>query len=168
MARRSQGRRSDYVWNGLGDVELSQDVGANAGVLGSAILTPLTPLTVVRIRGRIGCYLDSSAGDESAMIVCGITILSPDAVAAPEPFTSGVADEGSWIWQGALYMHSGVGVAAGNEEAQVDRIDVDTKAMRKMKPLEQLVFVHQASVALVQDQSGTYDLTWYLHILTAE
>ncbi len=164
MARaRGRTSRPDYSWTNFGDVEKTQAIGGDA-VLGSSVSVVNTPQTLIRIRGKVGCYLDAGAGNEDVMILCGVCILSPDAVAAPEIFT-GALDEGRWIWQGALYVASGAGIAAGAEESQFDSLDVDSKAMKRLKPNDQVVFVHHSPVALATDQSGTYDITWYLHCL---
>ncbi len=168
MARgRRSGRRTDYTWLNTGDVELAQDLTTSVGTFGSSSLVATAAQTVTRLRGRIGVYLDAAAADESAMILVGIGIFDADQVvagAAPELFAGGI-DDGSWMWQGALYVHSGVGVVAGSEEGQFDRIDIDSKAMRRMKANESIALVHQVPAPLVSDQGGTYDLTWYLHEL---
>ncbi len=164
---RQRGRRTDYQWANVGDVELGTDLAVAAALYGSTGLTFALPGTIMRIRGRIGCYLDAGAADENAMILVGLIVVDSDSFvsgAAPELFTT-ADDDASWIWQGALYVNSGVGVLAGSEEGQFDRIDVDTKAMRKIKTNSTLALVHQAPAGLVTDQAGTYDLTWYLHVL---
>ena len=164
MARR-QGRRTDYQWTNFGDATQGADLGVDA-TFGPTALTINIPGTVTRIRGKIGVVLDTGGVDESAIILCGIMIAPSDVVIAgstPELFTTGV-DEASWIWQGALYVNSG-GEAAVITEFLSDSIDVDTKAMRRVKPNEDIVFVHQAPAALANDQAGTYDISYYLHVL---
>ncbi len=169
MPRGRSGRRADYQWSNLGDDENGQDLGANTGVFGSTGLAILVPGTIVRIRGTIAGQLDAGGADERAMILLGLGIFRSDYFAtgtAPELFTA-AADEGSWIWQGQLYLSSGSEAAVVNDFL-VDRLTIDTKAMRKVKAGETLALVHQAPAAMVVDQTGTYDLTWFIHCLNAD
>ncbi len=168
MANRTSrsGRRTDYEWANMGDFEGAQDL-AQSAAFGATSLVFSLPRTVTRVRGAAGVYLDAGAADESAMILLGLGVFDTDQIAAgaaPELFT-GASDDASWIWQGQLYVHSGVGILAGGEEGQFDRIVIDTKAMRRVKPSEQLAFVFHAPASLVNDQAGTFDLTWFCHVL---
>ncbi len=168
MARR--GRRADYSWSHAGDEENGQDLGANTGVFASSALAITVPGTIVRIRGKIAAQLDAGAADERAMILVGLTVVRSDYFAsgtAPELFSGAPADEGSWLWQGQLFVSSGSEGAVVNDFL-VDRIEIDTKAMRKVKSGDSLVLVHQAPAGLVIDQTGTYDLMWYIHCLFAD
>ncbi len=167
MGTRGRGRRPDYDWRHFGDVQNSNDISVASATLGSTTFAFTQSQTLVRCRGRVGAYLDGTAADESIMILCGLTILSPDAVAAPELFKSDGQDDGSWIWQGSIYLHSGVAVTAGAEEGQFGSLELDSKAMRKVKVGEQLAFVFQTPAELVTDQGGTFDLIWHVHHLTA-
>ncbi len=164
---RSRGRRSDYQWTQFGDVENAHDISSAVGTLGSTVSVVTIPQTLMRTRGRIGAYLDAGGVDESVMLLCGVTVLSADAVAAPELFQSSQVDDANWIWQGQIFLHSGVGVVAGSEEGQFGSIEVDSKAMRRLKPSSQVVFVFQTPAELVTDQGGTLDISWYLHCLIA-
>ena len=47
----------------------------------------------------------------------------------------------------------------------VDRLVVDSKAMRKLKVNDTLAFVFQTPAELNFDQGGTVDVTWYFHCL---
>ena len=167
MAHQRRGRKVDYQWLNMGDLETSA-VMPGAGVYGSIGLISGLMQTIFRIRGRVGVVLDTGGVGESAMILCGLTLVDNEAFAgglAPEPFTTGAGgDDGNWIWQGTLYVNSGAEAAVVPDRLS-DAIDIDTKAMRKWKPHQTLAFVHQAPTDLVVDQAGTYDLSWYAHVL---
>ena len=164
MARRS-GRRTDYQWFNVGDFENGIDIGAVAA-FGSTGLAILAPGTITRIRGKIGATLDAGAVDEAVMLLAGLVVLNSDgfaAGAAPELLTTG-ADEASWIWQGALYLSSGSEAAVVDDSLSA-QIEIDTKAMRRVKPGLTLAMVFEVPAALARDQTGTVDVSWYIHCL---
>jgi len=165
MPRGRTGRRTDYSWSNFGDVSLGQGVGGS-GTFGLVASNVIAPQTLTRVRGQIGVTLDAAAADESAMILCGLMALNTDAFVgggAPEIFTGG-DDEASWIWQGALYVSSGAEAAVVGDQLS-DSLAVDSKAMRKLKPGQSIVFVHHSPAELATDQGGTYDLTYFFHCL---
>ncbi len=165
MARRRSSRPS-YSWTNFGDVQPNVDISTGSGQFGTTGSNVLTPQTLIRARGKIGLSLNPSAVGESLMLLCGLMQIAGDGFLgndAPELFTNS-DDEASWIWQGALYVHSG-DEAAVNENRLHAAIDVDTKAMRKLKPGQTIAFVFQTPAALTQDQAGTYDLTYFFHCL---
>jgi len=166
MARGRQGRRTDYQWANTGDVLVSNDLSDNPAVFGTTGATFAAPGTITRVRGRVGVVLDATAVGESAMILCGLIVVTEDAFAggiAPELASAG-DDEGSWIWQGALYVNSGAEAAVATD-ALSHTIEIDTKAMRRVKSRDVLAFVFQAPAIIVVDQGGTYDITYYYHTL---
>ncbi len=173
MARRrgfGGGRGPDYNWNHFGDVNNANDLGTSVSVLGSTSLVFSGAQTIVRIRGKVGCILDTGGVNESTMLLVGLTILNADAVAsgvAPELMTpASGGDDGNWIWQGALWVNSGA-EAAVVPDALSDSVEVDTKAMRRVKSNESLAFVFQTAAELTVDATGTIDITYFMHVLTA-
>ena len=167
MARRT-GRRSDYQWGNFGDQEFDQDLSTADAVYGTTGLIVGVASTIMRIRGRIGITLNSPAVAEHCMILCGLMIVTADHFAvgaAPELLTNG-NDEASWIWTGSLYVSSGEEAAVTTDQAS-DTVEVDTKAMRKAKANDLVAFVFQAPAELVQDQAGTFNLTYWMHVLQA-
>ena len=166
MARGSRGggRRTDYTWFNIGDVESSQDISTATARFGTTFFNFNETGTLMRLRGRIGFTLNAAAVDEKVMCLVGIMALATDSTisgAAPEIF-SNTADEASWIWQGALYAESG-NEAAVNENFLTDRIDIDSKAMRRIKSNTSLALVFHTPAELVRDQGGTFSLTYYIH-----
>ena len=169
MARqRRSGRGPDYDWFNIGDQATSVDIGIVGATYGVTALTLSTAVTLMRLRGTVGVTLDSAGVDEKLMILFGIAIVTTDnfaAGAASELFTNSV-DESSWIWQGSLFLSSGA-EAAIVPDLLSGSVPIDSKAMRKVKANETVVFVHETPTELAQDQGGTYDLTYFIHMLFA-
>jgi len=166
MPPRRSGRRTDYQWFNFGDVELAQGVGGN-GTFGTQSSLAGDPGTIVRTRGIVGVTLDTAAVDESAIILFGLYILNSDAFvagSAPELFSAGAADDASWLWQGQLYVSSGAEAAVITDNL-VATVEIDSKAMRKLKANQAVVFAFQSPAALATDQGGTFDLSYYVHFL---
>ena len=167
--RHGSGRRPDYAWAGIGDSLLAVDPGAAAQTLGSSSLLAV-PQTLVRLRGRIFAQLDAAAVDERIGVIVGVGVFDTDQVTAgafPEFTTDGATEEfGGWMWVGTLFVSSGAEGAIVNE-GLFDRIDVDSKAMRRVKPNEQVVVVVEAPSALAVDQGGTVDVLAHIRCLSA-
>ncbi len=166
MARHRGGRRTDYEWGSIGDVNLANGIGS-AAFIAASVLDFLLAATVMRVRGKVGVLLDAAAVDETAMILVGIIIGRTEFLqavgTAPEMLVA--PDEGRWLWQGQLWVNSGA-EAAIVPDALSDSIEIDTKAMAKVKPGDSLALVVESPAGLATDQGGTFDLTFYAHILT--
>jgi len=166
MARRP-GRKVDYTWLNFGAQVLGRDLGSGEGFYGSTGLSVGITGTVMRVRGKVAVTLDAGAADEKAMILVGLQIVNADTFAAgtaPEISTDS-SDEASWLWQGELYVSSGAEAAVVAASQLVDIIDVDSKAMRKLKANDVIALVGQSPAILVSDQGGTWDLSYFVHVL---
>ncbi len=165
MPRRNTGRRADYEWAAVGGAIIAGDLTL-ATKQNISLSTFLGPGTLMRSRGLIGGQLDTGAVEERVMIAMGIIIAQDTAIAAgsgslPGPFTEGDAP---WLWHGHLWLSSGA-EAAVQDPALFQRLAVDSKAMRKVKASEGLVFVTE--IAQVVDQAGTWDCQIGLRFLLA-
>ncbi len=167
MARRSSGRRTDYEWGNFGDSIVALDQLAS-GTIGPIFASFSVAGTLVRIRGKVGATLNTAAVGEHVMLLLGLTVISNDAAAAgvvPEILNDvNAIDDGNWVWQGAIYLSSG-DEGAVVSDMLMGSIDIDTKAMRRFKASDALVFVAQAPPLLGVDQGGTIDLSYYIHNL---
>ncbi len=166
MPRGRSGRKSDYQWSAFGDVTVNSSLG-NVGQFGVVGSVAQFPQTMMRVRGKVGVTLDAGAAQEAAIIVCGLTIVPSDTFvtgSAPDFNTDASSDEASWVWQGSLYVTSGAEAAVVNDGLS-QSIEVDSKAMRRMKANDTLVFVHQSPAGVASDQGGTYDIYYYFHCL---
>ena len=110
------------------------------------------PATILRWRGYISAFMGESgatAADRMA-ITCGIGIFSTDAVtlgatALPDP-----ADEPEfpWVWWKEFVLHTEVAAGpSGGWGIQAQRYEIDSKAMRKVKPGESALIVIQSTNA---------------------
>ncbi len=163
-ATRGSGRRTDYTWSSFGDIALAQDLGVVAQ-LGPSKLIINESGTITRLRGKVGLVLDTGGVDENAIILCGLMVAIDDLTTAPEiKGGANAADEASWIWQGALYVNSGAEAAVVTEFLS-DNIDIDSKSMRRIKNSQAVFFVHESPADLVTDQAGTYDISYFVHVL---
>jgi len=140
---RGRGRRTDYEWEGI---------GAGAAMFGSLqttasvqeLISIQIPATIMRIRGEFLAFLTTSAAANSVKAIgVGITLVSNEALAAgaasiPDPLSDLNAD---WMWHGFALL--GRVSTTEDESAGLTsvRLEIDTKAMRKVKPNTSLVFV---------------------------
>ena len=99
--------------------------------------------TIVRTRGRVTGYTDvsSTPGGFGAlsmgMILVTNTALAAGAGAIPSPLNDVGSD---WLWIDSLSVGASPADAIG-EAATVDRVIIDSKAMRKVGLNQALVFV---------------------------
>jgi len=145
MARRV-GKKIDFKqWSSI--LSLSQEV-STATTFAGASLAFTDPATILRCRGYVSGQMDETkqAGDQIRLIF-GLGIASTDAVAAgggsmPDP---GGEPNYPWLWWGSLELESTV---AASEEAfgsTMMKVEVDTKAMRKIEPGQSLFWVLQTA-----------------------
>ena len=142
MARRRAGRGPDYTWQG------------NAGILAIAsgsvgILTinqPSVSSTLMRSRGEVLARFDGPVDGNISAISCGLIVGTEEQIvtgvgAFPDPFADMDAE---WIWHGFLLLLSD-SVVATLDTGHVARLTCDSKAMRKMKQTQGVVFIARAT-----------------------
>ncbi len=164
MARAKGGRRTDYEWISQCGRMSQLDLTTGSVALGTGAFDLTGPGTVMRLRGRFYAQLDIGGVDERAVIAVGVIKVSDEALAAgvasiPSPDTDGDAE---WIWHGYLIVSAGA-EAAVVTDAMFDRVEVDSKAMRRFKASDSLAVV--AEVCDSSDQAGTADLMYGLRLL---
>jgi len=167
MARRSgfQKTISAKGWStSLCGLITGLDIGAAAAAIGSVTAISQKDQTILRTRGQVYAQLDSGAVDERVMVAVGIAVVSDPAALAgvgaiPTPDTEGSYD---WLWHGFLSVSSGAEGAVVND-SQHDRLEIDSKAMRKIGSSDTLVFA--AEICATVDQTGTVDLMYATRIL---
>ncbi len=168
MARgRGGGRKTDYSWSSVCGEILNLDLAETTKAVGNGTVVVTTPLTFMRLRGRIMATLDATAVNERAVIAVGIILADDQAVAAgvvslPGPDSQG---EDFWIWHGYLMVDSG-SEASVNQNFLSDRLEIDSKAMRKARSNDTLVLI--AEVCSSTDQGGVVDLQYGLRALVGE
>ena len=100
--------------------------------------------TLLRTRGHIQLVLNAAAIDESATLAVGIAIVSARAAAAGAASIPRPSSEGAypWIWHGWLFGSTIGGINVG-DAAQSMRLEVDSKAMRKLKETEVMILAFE-------------------------
>ena len=149
MARRGHGRVIDYkAWTFMPSSTVQ--VGTSATTLGAGLLNFDAPGTILRCRGYFQASMDATkqVGDDMTMSL-GLGIVSSDAAAAgagsmPDP--SG-EPEYPWIWWGQLKLRAYLTGGAESWGTTAQRIEIDSKAMRRFKPSQSLVLIVQSSTS---------------------
>jgi len=148
MPRRgNSGRVIDFkAWLGMAATDIS--VGSAQTNLGSS-LAFTAPGTILRCRGYVQAAMDATKQvDDTIGLAFGLCIASTEAVAAgaasvPDPFDE---VEYPWLWWGSMFLRSSTTTTEGNAwGTTAQRLEVDTKAMRRFKPEQSLVWVVQSA-----------------------
>ncbi len=99
--------------------------------------------TIVRCRASIATSIDGPTISDQCRFIIGLGIVSTDAFAVGSTAMSdpnGDADY-PWLWWYQSQLQSQVNVANDAALSAAERITVDSKAMRKVKPWQSLVWV---------------------------
>ena len=143
--RRSSAKRlTDW---GFGVDVLTQSMSTSTKLIGTTSLTVGEQQTIVRIRGHLHLTLLTGAASGDGFIgAAGIALVNSDAFAQginsiPGPLTD--AHWNAWMWHSfwdvrVLTGTFSDGVNAGSVQ---QRLEIDTKAMRKWDPAETLVLM---------------------------
>ncbi len=155
MARRPirSGKTIDYKqWSLLPAARVST---ASVSTQISSALSFVIPATILRVRATLVILLDGAAEGGVQGVVSALGIVSTDAFAAgagsmPDPAAE---PEYPWLWwKSAELISQTTGATAGQSDiGSAVRYDVDTKAMRKVKPGQSLVWVYSITDALAVD-----------------
>ena len=135
------------------------DIAVGIVGLGNLGIQHSSAATVLRLRGSVFCELNAGAVNERVLVSVGLIVVGSNAFQAgagsvPSPATDSDAD---WMWFEQLSVSSLEEGAVVND-ALFDRVKIDSKAMRKVKPDDVVVFV--VEVAQSTDQTGTVDLMY--------
>ncbi len=137
--------RRKTSWNeGPGGTTPTQFTSTGEAILGGGVAANLDGVTVIRIRGQLDFFLTSvAAAIEGFHGAFGICVVNEDAFAVgssaiPDPLADQLWD--GWMYHHFFDVHAITGTIADGVNAQVahQRIEVDTKAMRKT-PTEEVV-----------------------------
>ncbi len=120
--------------------------------------------TLLRTRGGLLIELDAAGAGERALVAVGIIIAGDRAIAAgvaslPSPVGQG---EDDWLWHSYLTVTSNE-EAAATTDYLTQRLEIDSKAMRKVRDDEGIVFM--AEVAESADMGGSVNLMYGTRIL---
>ncbi len=152
-SRGSSGRRTDYTWNGGAFFRTTQTTG---GAVDSVAVADDTG-TIVRSRGFVRAVMDVGAAGDTIVGGFGLYIASDDQLAAGvTAFPSPILDlDADWMWHSFAVLRSEVGTQLDEKTTFSQLLTIDSKAMRKIRQNQQVVFVGDVSV-----QSGSPTLDW--------
>ena len=144
VVTRRPGRTIDFKQWAVAPSGLNALSGDQTFFIGSLAFS--FPATILRVRGFVWAAMDQTKqlGD-LAEVTWGLAVLSTDAVTAgvgsvPDP--AGDADF-PWMWWGSMQLDSFVSAAEEVWGTTAQRQEVDTKAMRKIKPNESVLMIGQ-------------------------
>ncbi len=136
--------------------DLNFSASATGKTIWSTSLTIGEILTIVRIRGFVHVLQTVSSAANSGMFgAMGIALVNSDAFAAgsgsiPGPFTDLNWD--NWMWHSFWDVRTATNVLGDgvNATSITQRIEIDSKSMRKWDPAETLVGMFEVGI-----ESGT-------------
>ncbi len=144
---RGTGKKIDFKQWDAAPGSLFQ-IQADATTLGGGLSFSI-PATILRFRGYVSAFFDAtglSVGDRMCVAV-GVAIVSTDAftlgaTAMPDP--AGEPDY-PWIWWKEFCLHSEQTAAHSAYGIGAQRYELDSKAMRKIKPGETVTTIVQST-----------------------
>ncbi len=118
-------------------------------------------MTVVRIRGAVSIWLEAvtTIGDAFGDVALGIGIVSADAFAIGQSAMPSPLSDPDWDWMWIQYL--GAMIGRSTTEAELTgplgevRVEIDTKAMRKVHPNETVFGVIET-----EDETGAVTLSF--------
>jgi len=143
------GKKIDFKqWDGIPGL-IAEVTGTSTTLAGALSFT--TPATLLRFRGYVGAMFDETmqAGDQMDLVF-GLAIISTDAFNAgpggvPDPASE---PEFPWIWWKGMRLDAFSASAQNAYGSTNQRYEMDSKAMRKIKPGETVVMVTQVAGAI--------------------
>jgi len=120
--------------------------------------------TIMRVRGAVTVQLDPGAADDRMVVGVGLILASDDAIAIgataiPSPMKDMDAE---WLWHGLFPLKSLTGTQTDAEGGQCILREIDSKAMRKFKPNQQLAVMTDG---IIGAGSPTGDVTGAVRVL---
>ena len=143
-ARRGGGKKIDFVeWSGVSGATF---VLASGGAGFAEVVQTLVAATLLRTRGEIIASIDGPVDNDQCSISAGIIVITEEQLAAGITSIPNPADDlnADWLWHGFILLmaQAGTGIGAAlNANNVTQRLTIDSKAMRKLRPSNHLAFV---------------------------
>ena len=157
--RRGSGSGIARGWElGPGGITQQTITTGSVTAIGAGLTTLGGQLTVMRTRGLLYVYLSAASNDGDGFHgAFGIIKVSDQAFAAgvasiPSPVNE--AENNGWFVHQYISVHEGFGGANG---ASTQRIDVDSKAMRKFDSEETIVAILEVALVGTATMLVTFD-----------
>ncbi len=141
-SRGRSGRRTDYDWEGAIIAQTSLNA---ATVVEFSLFVADSAETLVRMRGEVTAHLDQtgSTAADAATIGFGLIVAPTGATVAVSPVTDPGAN---WLWHTFITLATEFAVASGNNEIlAAARVEIDNKAMRRLREDETVFLVVENS-----------------------
>ena len=154
FTRATTARRSTN-WIGSHEVGTWSTLAANACVAESVVIATGDDATgtITRIRGRVGLFAKGNAAVEG-IIGMGLLVATTKAfvvgtTALPCPLTD--ASDEDWLWHTYVPMIETAGAAPAEDTNLMgsQRVEIDSKAMRKFEDSQSLIFVIESSAIAI-------------------
>ncbi len=115
-------------------------------LISEATLENFPTPTLIRVRGRVAALTDDSSTPSGfAQVIMGIIKVTSAAFAAGAVPTPATDESSDWLWWDAATIGAAAADVIG-QEVTIDRLIVDSKAMRKIGNNEVVVFVTELVV----------------------
>ena len=154
MARARGGSRGVKEWGGVvfAEVNLTQTQSLLASFIESG-----SPSTILRVRGQIFIKGTPDAITDDENVGLGLIVVSEQSAVVggaslPGPIQS---IQSPWLWHQFIPLAAGTAALTGNDLGSMVRVDIDSKAMRKLGIEERLVLVGELSTGLYAAVSVT-------------
>ena len=164
MARRfeQRGPQRQFIWSGI----LLQAAGAalasgkSTGGLGALGVTSGGGVTLIRTRGMYNVHFDPTSVNDVVQFAMGLALFSSDAFTAGAASLPGpISDlDYDWIWHQNILLGPTFTATEGTADLMQNTgyRELDSKAMRKLKPSESMGFVVEAAIL---SGGGTIDFS---------
>ena len=164
---RSRTQRRRVEWNaGTGGTGLTSGAASGSQFLGATNVPAVGGLTIIRTRGMFDIFLDGpGATDGDGFFgAMGVGIATDAAIAAgitgvPTPITEQSWD--GWLYHHFFSIHQGDVSALSGNPSMHQRIEVDSKAMRKL-PSDMTMY---AAIEVVEIGAATFNAFWDSRVL---
>ena len=130
---------------GPGGSGITTLVATGSAFLGSSLVTTGEELTVMRTRGIVDMFIKGAGAADGDGFFGAVAIgkttqaaIAAGITAVPTPLTE--SDWDGWFWHSFLSVHVG-DISLGGRPESHQRIEVDSKAMRKFDPKDALYAV---------------------------
>ena len=151
----SRAKKIDFKqWDALPSISLALDTATT--IIGGSFAFSI-PATILRIRGMLLVTLDNAAEGDDTFLTAALGMVSSDAAALgatamPDP---GSEPEYPWLWWASIPLFATQSITGVDPSfstvSGAARLEVDSKAMRKVKPGESLIWVFQGTDTVLKD-----------------